>query len=119
MELKYFDFSEFDSPDKPGSGEKYMDREFLEMLDEARGLAKIQFRITSGYRTKQHNLKVGGVSTSSHLIGRAADIWCQHTGKRWQIVSALMEAGFSRIGIARDFIHVDNDDQKPDAIWTY
>lgn len=119
MEMRYFKFSEFDSPDSPGSGEKYMDREFLEMLDEARHLAGIQFRITSGYRSKKHNQKVGGVSVSSHLIGRAADIWCQHSGKRWQIVSACMEAGFSRIGIAKDFIHVDNDDQKPDAIWTY
>ena len=42
MDYKYFSFDEFDSPDKVGSGYKYMDREFKEMLDEARDLAKLQ-----------------------------------------------------------------------------
>ena len=27
--------------------------------------------------------------------------------------------GFQRFGIAKTFIHVDNDDQKPNAIWLY
>ena len=76
MELRHFTFEEFDSPDSPGSGEKYMDREFLDCLDEARDIAGVQFKINSGYRTPAHNRKVGGVSTSSHLIGRAADIHC-------------------------------------------
>lgn len=119
MELKYFSFEEFDSPDSPGSGEKYMDREFLEMLDYARGISKLQFKINSGYRTASRNRAVNGVSTSSHLIGRAADIHCTHSGKRYRIVASLLEAGFTRIGIARTFIHVDNDDQKPDSIWLY
>lgn len=124
MELKYFTFEEFDSPDLPGSGEKYMDREFLQMLDEARGLCGLQFKITSGYRSKNHNLKVGGVSSSSHLVGRACDLVCTNTNKRYKIIAALLEAGFTRIGVAKTFIHVDNDDfdhggLKPDAIWTY
>jgi hypothetical protein len=33
----------------PGSGYKYMDREFIEMLDEARDIAGIRFKILSGY----------------------------------------------------------------------
>jgi len=119
MELKYFTFEEFDSPDAPGSGEKYMDREFLECLDEARDIAGVQFKINSGYRTPTHNAKVGGVSTSSHLIGRAADIHCTNTGKRLKIIEALSMVGFQRFGIAKTFIHVDNDDQKKPAIWLY
>ena len=55
MELKHFTYDEFDSPDSPGSGEKYMDREFVECLDEARDIAGIQFKINSGYRTPEHN----------------------------------------------------------------
>ena len=51
MYLKYFKFSEFDSPDKPESG-KDMDGTFIQLLDKARGIANIPFRITSGYRTE-------------------------------------------------------------------
>lgn len=119
MELRHFTFEEFDSPDSPGSGEKYMDREFLDCLDEARDIAGVQFKINSGYRTPAQNRKVGGVSTSSHLIGRAADIHCTHTGKRLKIIEALSMVGFQRFGIGKTFIHVDNDDQKKQAIWLY
>jgi hypothetical protein len=64
--------------------------------------------------------KVGGLSTaSSHLIGRAADIHCTNTGKRLKIIEALSMVGFRRFGIAKTFIHVDNDDQKKPAIWLY
>ena len=122
--MRYFSFDEFDSPDSPGSGERYMDREFLEMLDEARHISGLQFKINSGYRSQSHNRKVKGVSTSSHLVGRAADIACVHANKRYKIVASLLEVGFTRIGISKSFIHVDNDDLdhgglKKDAIWTY
>ena len=40
MELLHFSYDEFDSPDYPGSGYKYMDREFVECLDEARDIAE-------------------------------------------------------------------------------
>ena len=119
MELRYFSLDEFDSPDYPGSGDKFMDREFLYCLDEARDIAGIQFKINSGYRTPDYNRKVGGGTASSHLIGRAADIHCTHTGKRLKIIEALSMVGFQRFGIAKTFIHVDNDDQKPNAIWLY
>ena len=119
MDLRYFKYEEFDSPDYKGSGEKFMDREFIECLDEARDIAGIQFKILSGYRTPQHNRKVGGLTSSSHLIGRAADIHCTHVGKRLKIIEALSMVGFQRFGIAKTFIHVDNDSDKPNAIWLY
>tara|TARA_R110000772_G_scaffold54130_1_gene123496 strand:+ start:4682 stop:5041 length:360 start_codon:yes stop_codon:yes gene_type:complete len=119
MELEHFTLSEFDSSDLPGSGEN-MDQDFLEMLDEARDIANVSFVINSGYRTPNHNKTVGGVSDSSHLKGFAADIKCTDSIKRFIIVNALMLAGFTRIGIAGSFIHVDNDPNKtPDVIWTY
>lgn len=118
MNLKYFSLSEFESPDLPNSGEK-MDPQFLSMLDNARDIAGISFKITSGYRSKEHNAKVGGVSNSSHLLGYAADISASSGSERWQIVKALIEAKFTRIGIAKSFIHVDNDPNKNSAIWTY
>jgi uncharacterized protein YcbK (DUF882 family) len=118
--MKWFNYTEFDSPDAPGSGERHMDSDFLQMLDRARGLAGVPFKINSGYRTAGHNRKVGGVKASSHTLGLAADIHCSDSRNRAHIVSALMEAGFNRIGIAPTFIHVDNDPSKPeDVIWLY
>ncbi len=116
--IKHFKISEFDSPDVKGSG-YMMDDEFLEMLDDARELAGIPFKINSGYRTPTHNAKVGGKPTSSHPKGLAADISCKNDRDRQKIVDSLISVGFSRIGIARTFIHVDLDHDKNDAIWLY
>ena len=77
--MKNFSISEFDSPDVPNSGIN-MDKTFLQMLDDARGIAGIPFKINSGYRTPEHNKKVGGKlktptsKGSSHMYGLAADI---------------------------------------------
>ena len=109
--MKYFNYAEFDSPDLPGSGVE-MQGNFLSMLDEARGIAGIPFKITSGYRTEARNKKVGGVPSSAHVKGLAADIACTDSTKRMMIVRALLEVGFTRIGIADTFIHVDNDISK-------
>lgn len=122
--LKHFKLSEFDSPDAPGSGAN-MDKEFLFMLDKARGIAGVPFKINSGYRTKAHHERLAkqGYKTaknSAHLAGYAADIHCTDGPHRYAIVAALMAAGFNRIGIAGTFIHVDNDPGKPeDTIWVY
>ena len=69
INLKYFTLEEFASPDVPHSGE-YMDADFLTMLDNARDLAGIPFKINSGYRTIEHNEKVGGRPNSSHIVGK-------------------------------------------------
>lgn len=117
--MLHFQLYEFDSPDEAGSG-KYMDESFLSMLDDARGIAGISFTINSGFRTKSHNAYVGGKEKSSHQYGYAADIHCTESRSRFIIIDALIKAGFSRIGIAKSFIHVDNDpDKDGDVSWVY
>jgi hypothetical protein len=37
-----------------------MDKHFLRLLDNARQIAGIPFKINSGFRTPKHNEKVGG-----------------------------------------------------------
>jgi len=71
--MKYFTFSEFDSPLEKGSGER-MQPKFLEKLDKAREIANIPFKITSGYRVPadierlaKRGYKVS--KNSSHLKG--------------------------------------------------
>ncbi len=76
--------------------------------------------ITSGVRCGEHNQRVGGHKTSSHLNGWAADLHCFHSTYRFQLVEALRMAGFSRFGMAISFIHVDCDPNKtPGVIWLY
>ena len=118
MSFKYFSLSEFNCPSLPDSG-KNMDRDFILKLEEARELAGIPFKITSGYRTKEHNEEVGGVKNSSHLKGVAADISVGSGSERYIILNALIKAGFKRLGIAKTFIHCDTDIEKPNSVWTY
>ena len=117
--MMYFEFNEFDSPDEIGSGEK-MQATTLKMLDETRRLAGFAFVVTSGYRTKHHNDIVGGVKGSSHTKGYAVDIRCRKGNKRFRIIDAALKAGFNRIGVSKNFIHLDNDpDKSENVIWTY
>tara|TARA_R100001198_G_C5191879_1_gene184242 strand:- start:214 stop:567 length:354 start_codon:yes stop_codon:yes gene_type:complete len=117
--MKYFNYEEFDSPDIQGSGQ-LVDPKLLEMIDEAREIYGKPIRVTSGYRTEAHNRKVGGVSSSSHLKGLAIDVACKKSDDRFEMLTALLEVGFNRIGVAGTFIHVDIDkDKTQNVIWTY
>ncbi len=121
--ITHFKISEFDSPDKPGSG-KYMNQAFLLKLQSARLRARIPFKITSGYRTKARTkyLQKNGyeaVNGSAHEKGLAADIYVNSKSLN-KILNALIQEGFTRVGISHNFIHVDIDHTKPNpAVWTY
>ena len=117
--MKYFEYEEFDSPDIQGSGQ-LMDPKLLEMIDEVREIYGKPIRINSGYRTEAHNRKVGGVDSSSHIKGLAIDVSCTKSDDRFKMLTALIEVGFNRIGVAGSFIHVDIDkDKSQNVIWTY
>jgi hypothetical protein len=98
-----------------------MDEMFLQKLDVARDLAKVKFKISSGFRCIRHDLKVrDGKPGGSHPKGVAADIQTTGSHSRYKILTALLQVGFYRIGIAKDFIHVDDDTTKPPKIiWLY
>jgi len=95
--------------------------ELVELLDKTRELAGIPFVITSGFRTKEENDKLpDAVPDSAHLDGLAADIKCLDGASRWKIVTAALQAGFKRIGIGKNFVHLDVDLLKPqETIWHY
>ena len=52
-------------------------------------------RVTSIYRSVEHNRSVGGVANSYHLRGRAIDIVRRSGVAHWQIASAMRAAGYS------------------------
>lgn len=118
--FKYFTYSEFDSPDAPGSGQKFMNKQFIEKLDIARGKAGVPFKINSGYRTQAHNDSLeGSVPNSAHTFGLAADISAPTEEIKKKIALALYQSGFVRIGFANTFIHVDDDKTKPQHAFNY
>lgn len=104
----------------PCCGANGIRAELLHPLQEARRLAGIPFRITSGYRCARHNRDVGGVADSAHTLGLAADIACPDSASAHPMVAGLIRAGFTRIGIGNGFIHADVDPAKPaPALWLY
>lgn len=121
---KYFKLSEFDSPDRPGSGE-LMEHEVLQALDIARDLYGFPMIVSSGFRTIEYNrtlIEMGYPASpnSSHLLGYAVDIVVPSNEKRFLMLEALLDAGFHRIGVGHSFLHVDLDPNKPkNQMWVY
>jgi zinc D-Ala-D-Ala carboxypeptidase len=125
MTWEYFTYEEFDCKTAPGSAKKHMNVHFINRLEYAREDAGIPFVITSGYRTREYNdkLRAQGYETSrksAHIKGLAADIATKNSEERYIILCALINEGFTRIGIGQDFIHVDCDESKADGVvWLY
>ena len=65
--------------------------EYLEVIRDALGAQPI--RVTSGYRSPVHNAAVGGVSTSSHQDGLAADFVPLNGRTMYDNYRALQSAG--------------------------
>ena len=96
-----------------------MDVDFLAKLDEAREYAEIPFIINSAYRSPEHKESIKN-PTSSHIKGLAVDIKAKDSRTRGVILEALRSVGFTRIGIAKTFIHVDLDYSKSQNVtWLY
>ena len=73
--------------------------------------------INSGFRNPRVNRAVRGVANSQHVTGRAADI--SVTGHdRKELVVAALKAGFTGIGLGRNFLHVDTR-PGPLTVWQY
>ena len=99
--------------------EDNMNADFLNKLDEAREYAGIPFVINSAYRSPTHPLSIKN-PTSSHIKGLAVDISVKDSNTRFKVLDALIAVGFTRIGIANSFIHVDMDfDKSQNVTWTY
>lgn len=118
-QIKHFEPEEFDSPDAPGSG-KNMDLNFVSRLDILREKFGKSISIDSGYRSKDHNSSVGGVSDSAHTEGVGADLLCESSQERFFLLLIAIQLGFRRIGIGKNFLHLDASTTLPqDVIFLY
>jgi uncharacterized protein YcbK (DUF882 family) len=113
--VKYFKLSEFDCKE---TGENKMDECFLQLIDKLREECGFPFTITSGYRSPEHSIEKVKVRPGNHAKGIAADIFTRNSNQRYLIVKYATELGFTGIGIAGNFVHVDTRKTTP-VIWTY
>lgn len=90
--------------------------ELVKKLDDARGIAGIPFKITSGFRSVQKNIDVGGKLNSAHLTGEAVDLACSTSSNRWKMLNALLKVGFNRLEVAKAHIHADISKTLPQNI---
>lgn len=96
-----------------------LDPVLLDKLDIVRSLCGFPLIVNSAYRTFDYEQEQGRTGSSSHCKGIAVDIAVQSGEKRLKIVQNALRAGFSRIGIAKTFVHLDLDESKASSIWLY
>ena len=116
---KFFKEAEFKKC-TPSCSMEQMDQRTLNKLDFAREMAGIPFVLNSAYRSPEWDKKKGRSGDGAHTKGRAVDIRCNTNENRMRIVLACLSAGFRRIGVAKTYIHVDDDpSKKQNIIWLY
>jgi len=75
--------------------------------------------IRSGFRCKKQNTKVGGEANSYHLLGLAVDITVATDSGRYKLIRALLNHGWNRLGIGKNYVHADRGPTRRPVIWTY
>lgn len=93
-------------------------QKLAEALEPARELFG-PIHIRSGYRCPRHNTASKGTLFSQHLLGLAADITIAGDAARFELITALIESGFNRLGIGRQIVHADIGTPTVPVIWTY
>jgi len=101
---KNFILSEFACKD--GSKKILVSYELVEKLQKLRDALGKPVVVTSGYRTVAYNKRCGGISTSHHLTGKAADIKVSGMTPL-QVALGADKIGFKGIGVYPTFTHVD------------
>jgi zinc D-Ala-D-Ala carboxypeptidase len=103
-----------------GCGVNEIKSDLIDRLEAVRKLHGMPMHINSGYRCKVSNDNAGSSDTSSHLLGEAADISCTNSKDRFALVRHL-GTQFHRIGIHKQFLHVDisHDKKTSPALWVY
>lgn len=113
--FKYFKIEDFDCQE---TGERGISPEFIHRLDELREACGFPFYITSGYRSPDHSVEKRKSQPGTHTQGIAADIAVQGGVQRRMVAQKAFELGFTGIGIAKGFVHVDTRETVP-VLWCY
>jgi uncharacterized protein YcbK (DUF882 family) len=109
---EFFDWHEFGVTDETDlSIKKNIKKLVINVLEKIRTEYGMPILITSGYRTPEHNKKVGGVANSQHVCGEACDFTGRDFRRLLRIIDELDEYGLLNydqmiIYKKRKFIHV-------------
>ena len=115
MTFRYFTRKEFNCQE---TGENDMEESFIHALDILREKCGFPFSITSGFRSVTHSLEINKDQPGQHTKGIAADIAVANGNQRFLIMKHATDLGFSGVGIANGFVHVDTRTTVPVA-WVY
>jgi len=89
------------------TGQNEMKHEFMQVLQAIRADHGKPMRITSGYRHHTHPVEARkGHTTGEHTRGTCADIACDNSRDRFDLITLALKHGVTRIGIAHNFIHL-------------
>lgn len=118
--LRVLRWSMFDSPDSPGSGYKFMEREPVVALDRAAHMYEYRPNVILGYTSANVANKMRLASTDSHRVGHAVRIRCVGSRKRIKLIRTLMEQGVTRFAVDKETLYFDTDPLKyPEfRLWT-
>jgi len=116
IKFKYFKFEDFNCQE---TGENGMQKYFIRRLDCLREACGFPFYITSGYRSPNHSIEKAKKTPGQHAKGIAADIAVKDGVQRMQIVKQACALGFTGIGVAKGFVHVDIRDTNTPVLWGY
>ncbi len=116
---KNFHIREFASKDGAQTPEELRSNllELAQNLQKIRDVIDEPIFINSGYRSKEHNSKVGGVANSYHTKGMAADIRANNLDSKqlYTIIAQMMDKGSIKkggLGLYNSFVHYDIQGKK-------
>lgn len=112
---KYFSPREFELCNPPCSIDD-MQQSFLDTLDRIRDMAGIPLVLNCAFRSVDYDLAKGRSGESAHCVGLAVDIRCSTSVNRFKILKAAITCGIRRIGIGKNFIHLDIDKTLPQNV---
>ena len=111
---KNFSKSEFDCKDGSTMPDHvlYRIQKVAIQLQVLRQYLETSIKVNSGYRSPEHNFKVGGVKNSQHVLGNAADITTErYTPKQiYDSIEYLINKGLmlqGGLGLYKNFVHYD------------
>ena len=113
--FRYFLRSEFDCSH---TGKNDIEDHFVRKLDQLRYNCGFPFIVTSGYRHPTHPSEISKERPGTHTKGIAADIAVDNGHHRRKLVETALALGFSGVGVADTFVHIDVRSTFP-VLWNY
>ena len=113
--FKYFHRADFACKH---TGKNEIKDSFIHSLDQLRYVCGFPLVVTSGYRDKTHPEEIDKAVPGQHNKGVAADVRVSGGKQRRKVVEMAFVVGFTGIGVAKGFVHLDKRSSEP-MLWSY